>query len=88
MSYETTITSKGTITIASSIRKALGLEPGKKVRLFINENKNVEIDTGIAMAEFEKLRDELLKKVKIPDHLRGLTARELREIAEDEISHR
>lgn len=88
MSYETTITSKGTITIASSIRKALGLEPGKKVRLFINENKNVEIDTGIAMAEFEKLRDELLKKVKIPDHLRGLTARELREIAEDEISNR
>ncbi len=86
MSYETTITSKGTITIASPIRKALGLKPGQKVSLFINEHKNVEIDSGIAMAEFEKMRDEILEKVKIPDHLKGLTARELRDLAGDEIS--
>jgi len=84
MKYETTITSKGTITIAASVRKALGLKSGQKVKLFINKNKNVEIDTGISVEEFEKRRDELLKSIKIPEHLKGLTARELREIAAEE----
>ena len=81
-------TSKGTITIAAPIRRALGLKPGQMVRLFINKHKNVEIDSGIAMEEFEKLRDEILEKVKIPDHLKGLTARELRDLAGDEITRR
>lgn len=81
MSYESTITSKGTITITSPIRKALGLKPGQKVRLFINKNKNVEIDTGLAMEEFIKVRDEILKKVKIPKHLKGLSGRALKEAA-------
>jgi len=80
MRYETTITSKGTITIAASIRKTLGLRTGQKVHLFINENKNIEMDTGIAMDEFVRVRDEILKKVQIPDRLRGLSARELRDI--------
>ena len=88
MAYESKITSKGTITIAAPIRRALGLKPGQMVRLFINKHKNVEIDSGIAMEEFEKLRDEILEKVKIPDHLKGLTARELRDLAGDEITRR
>lgn len=79
MNYKSTITSKGTITIASPIRKALGLEPGQEVNMFINKNKNVEIDTGLAMEEFIKVRDEILKKVKIPKHLRGLSGRALKE---------
>lgn len=84
MKYETTITSKGTITIAASVRKALGLKSGQKVKLFVNKNKNVEIDAGISVQEFERRRDELLKKVRIPEHLKGLTARELRDIAAKE----
>ena len=84
MKYETTITSKGTITIAASVRKALGLKTGQKVKLFVNENKNVEIDAGISVEEFEKRRDELLKNIRIPQHLKGLTARELRDIAATE----
>jgi len=84
MKYETTITSKGTITIASPVRKMLGLRTGQKVKLFVNKRRNVEIDTGISIEEFEKRRDEMLTKVKIPEHLKGLTARELREIAANE----
>ena len=75
------MTSKGTITIAAPIRKALGLRSGQKVGMFVNKNKNIEIDTGIAMEDFIKLRDKILTKVKIPEHLKGLTARELRDIA-------
>jgi len=84
MKYDTTITSKGTITIAAPIRKSLGLKTGQKVRLFVNKHKNVEIDAGISIEQFEKLRDEMLKKVKIPEHLKGLTVRELRELAAKE----
>lgn len=79
--YESTITSKGTITIASPIRKALRLKPGQRVHLFVNKNNNVEIDTGIAVEDFVRMRDEVLKTVTIPEHLKGLTARELRDLA-------
>jgi AbrB family looped-hinge helix DNA binding protein len=88
MRYPTTITSKGTITIASPVRKALGLKPGQKLNMFINEHKNVEIETGISIEDFEKRRDEILKKVTIPDHLKGLTVRELRELAGEKIVRR
>ena len=81
MKYETTITSKGTITIAASVRKALGLKTGQKVKLFVNKNKNVEIDAGISIGEFERRRDELLKNINLPEHLKGLSARDLRDIA-------
>lgn len=81
MKYDTTITSKGTITIAAPIRKTLGLRPGQKVRLFVNTNNNVEMDAGISVAEFQTRRDELLKNVTLPKKLKGLTARELRDIA-------
>ena len=80
MKFETTVTSKGTITIAAPIRKALGLRTGQKVHLFINKDKNVEIDTGIGMDQFILEREKILSNVEIPDRLKGLTARELREI--------
>ncbi|HQZ83712.1 MAG TPA: AbrB/MazE/SpoVT family DNA-binding domain-containing protein [Pyrinomonadaceae bacterium] len=88
MKYGTTITSKGTITIAAPIRKALGFKPGQKLDIFINKNMNVEIDAGISIEEFVKRRDERLQKVKIPEHLKGLSARELREIAANEVKGR
>jgi AbrB family looped-hinge helix DNA binding protein len=86
MSYETTITSKGTITIASPIRKALGLKPGQKVRLSIDKNNKVIIDPGLTIEEFEALRDRIVKK--IPPHLKGLTVRELKDkVAEAWVAH-
>lgn len=77
MIYESTITSKGTITIASPIRKALNLKVGQKVRLSINKDSKVLIDPGVTLEEFEALRDRIVKK--IPPHLKGLTVNELKD---------
>ncbi len=77
MTYESIITSKGTITIAAPLRKALGLKPGQKVKLYINQNKNVEIDAGTSFEEFEKVRERIV--AKIPKEKKGLTGRELKE---------
>ena len=63
MKYETTITSKGTITIAAPLRKALNLTPGRKVRLSLDTNKKLLIDPGMTMEEFEAARERLLKTI-------------------------
>ncbi len=88
MTYESTITSKGTITIAAPLRKALGLKPGQKVRLSINKKKHVEIDAGISIEEFEKQRERILRKKKLPAGLKGLTARKLKDIAAEEMTRK
>ena len=63
MRYETKMTSKGTITIAAPIRKALGLKTGQVVRLELDqENNRVLMDTGLTIEQFEKIRDEILSK--------------------------
>lgn len=77
MSYESTITSKGTITIPSTIRNSLGLKPGRKVRFSINKHNKMVVDPGVTVEEFEALRASIVKK--IPPHLKGLTVRELKE---------
>jgi len=79
MKYTTTVTSKGTITIAAPIRKALGLRTGQKVSLSLDENQHVVISSGTSVADFEKLRDELTRK--IPSHKKGLTGEALKEAA-------
>lgn len=79
MKYTTTITSKGTITIAAPLRKALGLKTGQKVSLRLDKNRQVIIDGGVDMDEFEKLRNEITKK--IPTHKKGLTGQALKEAA-------
>jgi AbrB family looped-hinge helix DNA binding protein len=76
MRYETTITSKGTITIASPIRKALGLKAGQKVRLSIDKNRKVMIDPGTSFEDFEAVRERLV--AKIPKEKLGLTGRALK----------
>ena len=63
MKYETTITSKGTITIASPLRKALNLKPGRKVRLSIDSENKLLIDPGITVEEFEAARERLLSSI-------------------------
>jgi AbrB family looped-hinge helix DNA binding protein len=79
MTYETTITSKGTITIAAPLRKALGFKPGQKVRLSLDKNRQVLIDGGTTMEEFEALRARIVRQ--IPDHKKGLAGEALREAA-------
>lgn len=79
MKYETIITSKGTITIASPLRKALGFKTGQKVQLFIDKNRQVVIDGGTSVEEFEALRDNISKK--IPNHKKGLTGQALKDAA-------
>ena len=63
MKYETTVTSKGTITIAAAIREALGLKPGKKVRLSLMANRLILLEPAITVDEFIEYRDELLNEV-------------------------
>lgn len=80
MKYETRITSKGTITIAAPIRKALGLKPGQTVRLEMDEKNNrVLMDTGVTIEQFEKIRDEILSKY--PHRPKGLSMKAMRDMA-------
>jgi len=79
MKYTSTITSKGTITIAAPLRKALGFKPGQKVSLTLDKNRQVVIGGGTTVDDFEKLRDEITKK--IPSHKKGLTGQALKEAA-------
>jgi bifunctional DNA-binding transcriptional regulator/antitoxin component of YhaV-PrlF toxin-antitoxin module len=77
MKYTSIITSKGTITIAAPLRKALGFKPGQKVSLTLGKNRQVVISGGTTVDDFEKLRDEITKK--LPNHKRGLTGQALKE---------
>lgn len=79
MKYTTTMTSKGTITIAAPLRRALGFKPGQKVSLTLDKDRQVIIGGGTTVADFEKLRDEIAKK--IPSHKKGLTGQALKEAA-------
>lgn len=81
MQYETTITSKGTITIASPIRKALGLKTGQKVRLSIDKDKKVIIDSGTSFEDFEEVRARIV--AKIPKEKLGLTGKALKKAIAD-----
>jgi len=57
------MTSKGTITIAAPLRKALGLKPGQTVRMELDKKNNrILMDTGVTMEQFIKIRDEILSK--------------------------
>jgi AbrB family looped-hinge helix DNA binding protein len=79
MKYKSTITSKGTITIAAPLRKALGFSPGQKVTLTVDNNRQVVISGGTTVADFERIRDEITRK--IPSHKKGLTGQALKEAA-------
>lgn len=81
MRYETTITSKGTIIIASPIRKALGLKAGQRVRLSIDKNRKVVIDSGTSFDDFEAVRKRLV--AKIPKEKLGLSDTALKDAIAD-----
>jgi len=77
MSYDTIITSKGTITIASPIRKALGLRPGQKLKQSINKDNKVVLDPGTTFEEFEEIRERIVSQ--IPKEKLGLTGKALKD---------
>jgi bifunctional DNA-binding transcriptional regulator/antitoxin component of YhaV-PrlF toxin-antitoxin module len=79
MTYNTIVTSKGTITIAAPLRKALGLKTGQKLTLTLNASNQVVLDAGTDLKTFEATRASIAKK--IPSHLKGLAGDSLREAA-------
>ena len=79
MTYNTTVTSKGTVTIAAPLRKVLGLKTGQKLSISLNQNNQIVLDAGTDMKAFEATRAKITKK--IPNHLKGLAGDTLREAA-------
>jgi len=80
MRFPTTITSKGTITIAAPIRKALGLKPGQRINLELDQTTNrVSFETGKTLEQLEKIRDEILSKY--PNRPKGLSLEAMRKRA-------
>ena len=77
MRFESKITSKGTITIAAPLRKALGLKPGQTVKMELDEKNNrILMDTGVTIEQFEKIRDEILSKYPKRKPLTGKALKE------------
>lgn len=79
MTYNTTVTSKGTVTIAAPLRKALGLKTGQKLTVALNKDNQIVLDAGTEMKAFVATRARITKN--IPNHLKGLSGDSLREAA-------
>lgn len=79
MTYGTTVTSKGTVTIAAPLRKALGLKTGQKLTVALNKANQIVLDAGTDMNAFEATRARITKN--IPNHLKGLSGDSLRHAA-------
>lgn len=77
MTYDTTVTSKGTVTIAAPLRRALGLKTGQKLTVALNKDNQIVLDAGTDMETFEATRAKITKN--IPDHLKGLSGDSLRQ---------
>jgi bifunctional DNA-binding transcriptional regulator/antitoxin component of YhaV-PrlF toxin-antitoxin module len=74
------MTSKGTVTIAAPLRKALGLKPGQTVKMELDKKNNrILMDTGLTIEQFEKIRDEILSKY--PNRPKGLSIKAMRDAA-------
>ena len=77
MTYNTTVTSKGTITIAAPLRKALGIRTGQKLTLALNKENQIVLDPGTNMKAFEATRARITQNM--PNHLKGLSGDSLRQ---------
>ncbi len=85
VNYKTTVTSKGTITLPSAIRKAFRITPGRKVTVSVNDNGEIVVKPGTTFEEFEELRERIV--ATIPKHKLGLSGRALKKaIAEARIA--
>ena len=64
MTYSTTMTSKGQVTVPADIRRKLGLKPGESVRFKLVQNNRVVIEKN----DWKQRLDELHKKTA--EHLK------------------
>jgi AbrB family looped-hinge helix DNA binding protein len=80
MRYSTTVTSKGTITIPSTIRKHFGIEQGRQIKVSVSNDNKIVLDPGITMEQFEEARERLL--ASIPPRRLGLAGNALKEAIE------
>ncbi len=76
MSYTSTITSKGTITLAAQLRKALGMKPGQEVKQSLTKDNKIVIEPALTIEELEAMRETILKK--IPKRKLGLSVSALK----------
>ena len=58
MSYSTTLTSKGQVTIPVEIRRKLGLKPGERVLFNIGKNSQVVIEKSDWLAGLRRIQQE------------------------------
>ena len=79
MRYTTTVTSKGTVTIAAPLRKALGIKAGQILSIDITRDNRLVLDAGTDMKAFQAKRAAITRK--IPDHLKGLAGEDLQKAA-------
>lgn len=81
MIYSTIVTSKGTVTIAAPLRKALGIKSGQRLSLSLSKEGNIIMNPGTTMAGFEATRAAIVSK--IPAELRNLNPQRVAQ-AQDE----
>jgi AbrB family looped-hinge helix DNA binding protein len=77
MSYKSTVTSKGTITIGAKLRKELNILPGQEVSIERSGNHLI-VRPAVTLEQFSAYRDQVLADTTIPQHLRGLAGDKLR----------
>lgn len=77
MKHTTTVTSKGTITIPSSIRKQFGIEQGRRIKVSVSSDNKIVLDPGITREQFEEARERLVASIS-PKKL-GLSGRALKD---------
>jgi AbrB family looped-hinge helix DNA binding protein len=63
MTYSTTITSKGQMTLSAEMRRKLSIKPGERVRVSL-QNDKVVIEKDNYLQELEQLRAHLTKRVQ------------------------
>jgi len=76
MTYFSSVTSKGTITVPAKVRKQLGIKPGMMVTIEVNKKGNAEIMRPVDIEDLRKRTAEHLRKM-------GFTPKKLREMAEN-----
>lgn len=65
MTYFSSVTSKGTITVPAKVRKQLGIKPGIRVAIEINQKGNAEIIRPVDIEEVRRQNQEFMRKNKI-----------------------
>lgn len=66
MTYSSTVTSKGTITLPADVRKALHITPGQQVDIeFVEASNKLTIKVPLTIDELRKRNQAHLKKMGI-----------------------